>query len=176
MGKSLIIPGADFSVNAIEKEIEWYLDDSVFTNESSYEWGGYLVSHSAYTVSNIVDGISNKNINYVKVKKNPIADNAKLKIWHVSDFPSSTGTSVNVIETREIDIIKEGVAVYHFDTISLNNNETILISSLSSNIDMGRGAMQYVQSSGYTGYSFTINTLKWVSTAKYIFQINFGFK
>lgn len=178
MGKSLIIPGADFSANAIQKEAEWYLDDSVFTS-TSIDWDDYLVDNQAFTLKNIVDGLNNKTINYVKVQKNPSKTNVILHIWHISNFSSDSavGSAVNIVEIRDVNITNEGIGVYEFEPISLNNNETIFVSC-SSNAVGGRGAMLYVPN-GYEGYSFIAtdsSTATLISTSNYTFQINFGFK
>jgi len=86
MGKSLIIPGADFSANAIEREIEWYLDDSVFDNPE-IEWVSYLIGSNAYILNTMIYPLKNKTINILKVGKNPNAVNATIVLYHIGDDP-----------------------------------------------------------------------------------------
>ena len=177
MGKSLIIPGADFSANKVNSEIVWYLDDSVFTNES-ITWDGYLVNNETYTIANILNGLNNKSINCMKVRKNPEAENAKIKLWHIADSPLTVSVDdpVNIIETKEIYITQEGVGVYEFDTINLRNNETIMMGSYCSNLP-GGGAMQYSGGGAQISYRFNTSTLLWMEPYHHsYFEINFGYK
>ena len=67
MGKSLIIPGADFSVNAVERITEgWY-----FTEGTDFTESGdiALVANAYLTNQRLIDSLSGKTINRVRIKK-----------------------------------------------------------------------------------------------------------
>ena len=181
MGKSLIIPGADFSANAIQKT-EWYLDDSVFYNPyitASYD---YLVSYNAYSLHRFVPLLLNKTINILKVRKNPDATNAKIKLYHIIyNDNMQTDDNVTVLDTREINITNEGVSTYRFEPISISANETIIISSSSDNIPQGRGAMKYTSSYDDSqpldilSFYMTLDHNKFGTASHSYFEINFGY-
>ena len=90
MGKSLIIPEADFSQNQIILEDVWYIDEAI--NYASSLTNVFYTSK--YTTYNICNAVKGKVINRVRIPKCKNTGNVNL---YKALYPENSGQEANPV-------------------------------------------------------------------------------
>lgn len=168
MGKSLIIPGADFSINKIN-ELEWYYvgsDDMTysdnFMNTTSYRY--YLYDF---------DILREKTINTVRLSKGENLDTANLTISVVENPPyESSDPAASIIYTRSVTIDKNGLQQYYFEPITLSQNQYLFLSTTT-----GYVLRHYLTNNDTGSQSLSINNNGelYYNSQRFFFEVDFGY-
>ena len=96
MGKSLIIPGADFSANKISYVLQWYIDEATIHSDNL---SINFASDNYYSTQNIIDSVKGKTIDYVRIPKNTCAGQISLAV-----FPYIFDEPVSIVDEIQINI------------------------------------------------------------------------
>lgn len=158
MGKSLIIPGANFSANAIERITEvWYSSEAI---ESTYE--NYFQT-GTYTTVNIVNSVQDKDINMIRV---PATEGAGPVTLEVLSGQSDTVSVVDSV-TIELPLVSEPTAFVLPKTIHVGSGQSIVMHA--------PGVLLYGQGHGSPFWSLTGTTLSQTTTL-HVHGIDFGYQ
>ena len=158
MGKSLIIPGANFSANAIERITEvWYSSEAI---ESTYE---NVFLTGTYTTANIVNSVQDKDINMIRVPATESAGSVLLQVL------SGQSGSVSVVDSVTIELpkVSEPTAFVLPKTIHVGAGQSIVMHA--------PGVLLFAQDIGSPYWSYDSGYLNQSSTL-HVHGIDYGYQ
>lgn len=166
MGKALIIPGADFSQNAIKRDIEEWYTPSMEPYIPQVQWSSsnYLVDSSFYRMSSWDEQLAGRIINTLKVRKNPSESGGGIRICVYE--------GITLVTSIDVPITLEGYNQYKFQDINIGKNQVLAVICYEN-----KAAMRYENTivEPSLGHSLYLTPEGWVSSVHTIFEIEFGY-
>lgn len=158
MGKSLIIPGANFSANAIERITEvWYSSEAIDSTYETYFQTG------TYTTENIVNSVQGKDINMIRVPATEDAGSVLLQVF------SGQSGAVSIVDSVTIELphVTEPTAFVLPKTIHVAEGQCIMMHAY--------GVLLYGQGHGSPFWSYDNGSISQTSTL-HVHGIDFGYQ
>ena len=119
MGKSLIIPGANFSANAIERITEvWYSSEAIDTTDYTREY-----QSGTYSTINIVNSVQDKDINIIRVPATHGAGSVNIQVLSAQTGVASVVDSITI----ELPYVSEPTVFILPRTIHVGSGQSIFV-------------------------------------------------
>jgi hypothetical protein len=175
MGKSLIIKGADFSVNAITSTIAWYNE---YTNLVGENTGPAATKFNIYLPYAELEGFGMKDhpVEYIKLH---VDVDGLIKVGKVQvnvDLTDITATDVSITDTLIENVFSDvsaGENTLYLPTPITITSADVAAKNIALNIYVEpRNILRFNDSTG-DGWSYWGNS---GYTSKYRFPIQFGYK